>query len=90
MPTELAISPALFLGWALPHRERLHELGAGIIVVEHGTSELWGMESLAAYVGDTFPELTVHYLDHHPRPWTVAASASTLLRRTRQPDEPGA
>jgi hypothetical protein len=44
-----------------------------VITVEHGTSELWGLESLARYLGETFPELQVHYLDLHARPWTVIA-----------------
>ena len=59
-------------------RERLCELGAGIIVVEHGTSEMWGLEGLAAYLAEAFPELTVHYLDLHPKPWTVMAGASAI------------
>lgn len=54
-------------------RERLFELGAGVIVVEHGTSELWGMDNLSVYLRRTFPDLTIHDLDHHPRPWTVTA-----------------
>ncbi len=52
-------------------RERLAELGAAVIAVEHGTSEMPGMMNLAKYLGATFPELTVHYLDKHPRTWTV-------------------
>ena len=55
--------------WAT--RERLAELGAAVITVEHGTSEMPGMMSLAEYLRQTFPELTVHYLDRHPRTWTV-------------------
>ncbi len=51
-------------------RERFVELGVGVIVVEHGTSEMWGLENLAKHLAKRFP-LTVHYLDHHPRPWTV-------------------
>ena len=54
-------------------RQRFAELGVGVITVEHGTSELWGLENLARYLGETFPELTVHYLDLHARPWTVRA-----------------
>jgi putative NIF3 family GTP cyclohydrolase 1 type 2 len=52
-------------------RERLVELGAAVIVVEHGTSEMWGIENLARHLAETFPELEVHYLDRHPKPWTV-------------------
>jgi len=55
--------------WA--QRERFVELGVGVITVEHGTSEMWGLENLAKYLGETFPDLTVHYLDEHPKPWTV-------------------
>jgi putative NIF3 family GTP cyclohydrolase 1 type 2 len=54
-------------------RERLAEMGAAVITVEHGTSEMWGLENLARYLRHTFPALTVHYLDLHPRPWTVMA-----------------
>lgn len=52
-------------------RQRFAELGVGVIAVEHGTSEMWGIENLARYLGETFPELEVHYLDLHARPWTV-------------------
>lgn len=54
-------------------RQRLHELGAAIITVEHGTSEIWGMESLASYLREVFPQLTVHDIGRHPKPWTVMA-----------------
>jgi len=57
--------------WAA--RERLYELGAAVIAVEHGTCELPGMMNLAKYLDETFAELTVHYLDKHPRTWTVTA-----------------
>jgi putative NIF3 family GTP cyclohydrolase 1 type 2 len=52
-------------------RQRFSELGVGVITVEHGTSEMWGLENLARYLGETFEELEVHYLDLHARPWTV-------------------
>lgn len=54
-------------------RERFAELGVGVITVEHGTSEMWGVQNLARYLQQTFPMLTVHYLDRHARPWTVGA-----------------
>jgi len=57
--------------WYWSTRERLVELGVGVIVVEHGTSEMWGIENLARHLAGTFPELQVHYLDRHPRPWTM-------------------
>jgi len=52
-------------------RERFVECGAGVITVEHGTTENWGIRNLAEYVLRTWPQLTVHYLDLYPRPWTV-------------------
>jgi putative NIF3 family GTP cyclohydrolase 1 type 2 len=57
--------------WYWSTRERLVELGVGVIVVEHGTSEMWGIENLARHLAETFPALQVHYLSQHPRPWTV-------------------
>jgi putative NIF3 family GTP cyclohydrolase 1 type 2 len=51
--------------------ERFLELHVGVIVVEDGTSEMWGIESLARHLGEAFPGLRVHYLDHHPRPWAA-------------------
>ncbi len=62
-------------------RERFVECGAGVITVEHGTSEHWGLEALAGYVRQTWPELTVHYLDLYPRPWTVGCPDSSDSRR---------
>jgi putative NIF3 family GTP cyclohydrolase 1 type 2 len=56
-------------------RERLFELGAAVITVEHGTSEMPGLMNLANHLGEAFPELTVHYLDKHPRTWTVKPKA---------------
>jgi putative NIF3 family GTP cyclohydrolase 1 type 2 len=55
--------------WA--QRERLYECGVGVITVEHGTTEVYGMQNLAKYLQETFPELVVHYLESHPKPWTV-------------------
>jgi putative NIF3 family GTP cyclohydrolase 1 type 2 len=57
--------------WAT--RERLWERGAAVIAVEHGTSEIPGLMNLAKYVDQTFPDLTVHYIDRHPRTWTVTS-----------------
>ena len=50
--------------------------GVSTITVEHGTTEVPGMQSLARYVRETFPELTVHYIDRHPKPWTVMCDKS--------------
>lgn len=55
--------------WAA--RERFAELGVSVIVIEHGTTEMWGLENLAKHLTETFSELEVHYLDQHPKPWTV-------------------
>ncbi len=57
--------------WAA--RERFFELGVAVIVLEHGTTEMWGMESLACHLRTVFPCLDIHYLAEHPRPWTVCA-----------------
>ncbi|HCV23117.1 MAG TPA: Nif3-like dinuclear metal center hexameric protein [Candidatus Latescibacteria bacterium] len=57
--------------WAT--RDRFAETGVGVITLEHGTTEMWGIESLAGYIGQTWPELEVHYLDHHWRAWHVTA-----------------
>lgn len=54
-------------------RDRFLEQGVGVIALEHGTTEMWGLESLAGYIGDTWPELTVHYLSDHWKPWHVPA-----------------
>ena len=54
-------------------RERFAEQGVGVITLEHGTTEMWGIESLARYIGDTWPDLGVHYLDGHWRAWHVVA-----------------
>lgn len=53
--------------------ERFYEMGVGVILVSHGTSEMWGIENLAHYVKETFPELGVTYLDKHPKYWSVSA-----------------
>jgi len=57
--------------WAA--RERFAELGVAVISVEHGTTEMWGLESLAKHLSEVFPTLTFHYFAEHPKPWTVSA-----------------
>ena len=52
-------------------RERLAESGVGVISVEHGTSEMWGMENLAKHLTETFPDVESLYLAEHPRTWTM-------------------
>ena len=59
--------------WAV--RERLHEMGAAVIAVEHGTSEMPGIENLARHLAQRFPRIAFHYLAEHPRPWTVRAGS---------------
>ncbi len=53
-------------------RERFVELGAAVIVVEHGTSEMWGMESLTRYLTEVFPACAFQYYARHPRAWHVS------------------
>ena len=55
--------------WAV--RERLHEMGAALIVVEHGTSEVPGMKNLCDHLAQQFPDVPFQFLDEHPMPWTV-------------------
>ena len=70
--------------WYWRTRERLVELGAAVIVVEHGTSEMWGLENLARYLARTFPALEVHYFDQHPKPWTVMGRHALSVQRDGQ------
>ena len=58
-------------------RDRFAEQDVGVIALEHGTTEMWGLESLATYIGDTWPDLDVRYLDHHWRAWHVRAADAT-------------
>ena len=53
-------------------RNRLSEQGVGVITLEHGTTEMWGMESLAEYIRNTWSELEVIYLDNHSKAWHVS------------------
>ena len=52
-------------------RERFAAQGVGVITVEHGTTEMWGIEALAQYLAQTWPGLKVHYLACHKRAWHV-------------------
>jgi putative NIF3 family GTP cyclohydrolase 1 type 2 len=52
-------------------RQRLAEMGVAIITVEHGTSEMWGIESLCRHLSETFPEIKFEYFAEHPRTWTT-------------------
>ena len=60
--------------WYWRDRERFVELGAAVIMVEHGTSEMWGMENLARYMRTAFPGLDVQYFARHPRAWHVGVA----------------
>ena len=57
--------------WSL--RDRLAEQRVGVITLEHGTTEMWGMESLAKYIRNTWSDLDVLYLDGHWRTWHATA-----------------
>jgi putative NIF3 family GTP cyclohydrolase 1 type 2 len=54
-------------------RERLHEMGAAVITLEHGTTEMPGIENLCRHLAEKFPQVQFQYLARHPRPWTVRA-----------------
>ena len=53
-------------------REGVHvrELGLTTITVNHGVAEEWGVRNLAAYLGETFPELNVFHIPQRC-PYTV-------------------
>jgi len=52
-------------------RERLYEMGAAVVTVEHGTCEMPGMENLCKHLAGRFPSVTFQYFAEHPRTWTV-------------------
>ncbi len=53
--------------WYWRDRERFVELGVGVVMVEHGTSEMWGIENLAKYLTSEFQGVEVQYFARHPR-----------------------
>lgn len=55
--------------WAT--RERLYEQGAAVVTVEHGTSEMPGMENLCKHLAEKFPGVVFEYFAEHPRTWSV-------------------
>lgn len=55
--------------WAV--RERLYEMGVAVIAVEHGTSEMPGLENLCRYLAQEHPHIEFLYFANHPKPWTV-------------------
>ena len=60
--------------WSL--RERLYEMGAAVITVEHGTTEMPGIENLHRHLADVFQDIEFIYLASHPRAWSVSGSSS--------------
>lgn len=52
-------------------REAQAELGAAVITVEHGTSEIPGIENLRDYLAREFPSVAFHWYAEHPRTWTA-------------------
>lgn len=50
-------------------RERLAEMGVGIVTVEHGTSEMPGLESLRDHLAEVYPAIKFQYFAEHPRTW---------------------
>ena len=49
------------------------ELDFPTIAVNHGVSEQWGIQNLARYVGETFPELEVFHIPQYC-PYTIVSS----------------
>ncbi len=54
-------------------RERMHEMGAAVITLEHGTTEMPGCENMARHLAEKFPQIEFRYFAEHVRPWTVRA-----------------
>lgn len=52
-------------------RERLHESGAAVITLEHGSTEMPGLENLAGHLREVYPQVEFVYLSNHPKTWTV-------------------
>ena len=52
-------------------RERLAEMGVGIVTVEHGSSEMPGLMSLRDHLAQQFPAVEFLWIAEHPRTWTV-------------------
>jgi putative NIF3 family GTP cyclohydrolase 1 type 2 len=49
----------------------LLEMGANIVVVEHGVAEMPGMQSMAEYLNRAFPGVEAKFYCHEPRAWTI-------------------
>ncbi len=52
-------------------RERLAEMGVGIVTVEHGSSEMPGLMSLRDHLAQKYPAVQFVWIAEHPRTWTV-------------------
>ncbi|MHB1035216.1 MAG: Nif3-like dinuclear metal center hexameric protein [Pirellulales bacterium] len=52
-------------------RERMAEMGAAVLTVEHGTSEMPGLMSLREHLARQFPAVEFVWIAEHPRTWTV-------------------
>ena len=65
------------------HRERLAEMGVGIVTVEHGTSEMPGIMNLRDHLAQQFPAVEFVWIAEHPRTWTVKGR---LGQDARAPD----
>jgi len=55
--------------WA--HRERCYEMGAAIVTVEHGSSEIPGLRSLRDHLAEVFAAVEFIFVAEHPRTWTA-------------------
>jgi putative NIF3 family GTP cyclohydrolase 1 type 2 len=57
----------------------LAELGARMIVVEHGVSEMPGMKSMATYLEKTFPGIDAKFYCHEPAAQTIKTKATNNM-----------
>jgi putative NIF3 family GTP cyclohydrolase 1 type 2 len=64
-------------------RERLYEMGAAVITLEHGTTEMPGLESMCNHLRTVFPGVEFIWLAVHPRPWSVPG-VNTGAARARE------
>lgn len=53
------------------NRERLVEMGAAVITLEHGTTEMPGMMALRDHLAGRYPSVEFVWIAEHPRTWTV-------------------
>ena len=54
----------------------LSEMGANVVAVEHGVAEMPGMERMAAYLEEVFPEITCTFYCREPVAVTVMGNES--------------